>query len=71
MRNLEPAPLAALAGEDRAALSGRPRKAIAGQYAGVLPQRDPVRNSGFDNLRNVRPIRLVEGHFELPAPCQR
>ncbi len=31
MRNLEPAPLAALAGEDRAALSGRPRKAIASQ----------------------------------------
>jgi hypothetical protein len=29
--------LAAGAGEDRAALSGRPRKANAGQYAGVLP----------------------------------
>ena len=27
--------LDALAGEDRAALSGRPRKANAGQYAGV------------------------------------
>ena len=27
--------LAAGAGEDRAALSGRPRKANAGQYAGV------------------------------------
>ena len=31
--------LAAGAGEDRAALSGRPRKANAGQYAGVMPQR--------------------------------
>jgi hypothetical protein len=29
--------LAALAGEDRAALSGRPRKANAGQYTGVMP----------------------------------
>ena len=35
MHSLEPVPLAALAGEDRAALSGRPRKANAGQYAGV------------------------------------
>ena len=31
MRCLEPAHLAALAGEDKAALSGCPRKAIAGQ----------------------------------------
>ena len=29
--------LAAGAGEDRAALSGRPRKANAGQYVGVMP----------------------------------
>ena len=35
--------LDALAGEDRAALSGRPRKANAGQYEGVMPQRNPVR----------------------------
>ena len=33
--------LAALAEEDRAALSGHPRKADAGQYAGVMPQPDP------------------------------
>ncbi len=32
--------LAALAGEDRAALSGRPRKANAGQYTRVMPQPD-------------------------------
>jgi hypothetical protein len=32
------------AGEDRAALSGRPRKANAGQSAGVMPQRNPARN---------------------------
>jgi len=31
--------LAAGAEEDRAALSGRPRKANAGQYATVMPQR--------------------------------
>ena len=39
MHSLEPAHLAADAGEDRAALSGRPRKANAGQYAGVMQQR--------------------------------
>jgi len=32
--------LAALAEEDRAALSGRPRKANAGQYTRVMPERD-------------------------------
>jgi hypothetical protein len=31
--------LAALAGEDRAALSGRPRKANAGQYICAMPKR--------------------------------
>ena len=36
--------LAAGAGEDWAALSGRPRKANAGQSAGVMPQRNPARN---------------------------
>ncbi len=36
--------LAAGAEEDRAALSGRPRKANAGQYKRVMPQRRPVRN---------------------------
>jgi hypothetical protein len=41
MHSLEPAYLAAGAGEDRAALSGRPRKANAGQYAGAMPQPDP------------------------------
>ncbi len=38
MHSLEPVPLAALAEEDRTALSGRPRKANAGQYEGVLHQ---------------------------------
>jgi len=41
---LEPVRLAAGAGEDRAALSGRPRKANASQYASVMPQRAPTRN---------------------------
>ena len=36
--------LAASAGEDRAALSGRPRKANAGQYESVMQQQAPVRN---------------------------
>ena len=36
MHSLEPVHLAASAGEDRAALSGRPRKANAGQYATVM-----------------------------------
>jgi hypothetical protein len=38
MHSLEPAHLAAGAGEDRAALSGHPRKANAGQYESVLHQ---------------------------------
>jgi hypothetical protein len=36
--------LAAGAGEDRAALSGHPRKANAGQYATVMQQRAPTRS---------------------------
>ena len=39
MHSLEPVHLAAGAGEDRAALSGHPRKANAGQYESVMPQR--------------------------------
>jgi hypothetical protein len=42
MHSLEPVHLAAGAGEDRAALSGRPRKANAGQYQGVMPQRGSI-----------------------------
>ena len=51
--DLRPRILAALAGEDRAALSGRPRKANAGQYeivlhqgqhATVMPQPNPARD---------------------------
>ena len=38
-QGLEPVPLAAGAGEDWAALSGRPRKANASQYETVMPQR--------------------------------
>jgi hypothetical protein len=38
MHSLEPDHLAAGAEEDRAALSGRPRKANAGQYDGVMHQ---------------------------------
>ena len=40
MHSLEPVHLAAGAGEDRAALSGHPRKANAGQYEIVLHQGD-------------------------------
>ena len=42
MHSPEPAHLAALAEEDKAALSGCPRKAIASQYPGVIPQRPSV-----------------------------
>ena len=42
MHSLEPDHLAAGAGEDRAALSGHPRKANASQYEGVMPQPDPL-----------------------------
>ena len=38
MHSLEPVHLAAGAEEDRAALSGRPRKANAGQYESVMHQ---------------------------------
>ena len=54
--------LAAGAGEDRAALSDHPGKANAGQYAGVMPQREPVRkhdvtcSSRFE-LRSCHAIR--------------
>jgi hypothetical protein len=41
MHSLEPDHLAAGAGEDWAALSGRPRKADAGQYESVMQSRDP------------------------------
>ena len=40
MHSLEPDHLAASAEEDRAALSGRPRKANADQYTRVMPQPD-------------------------------
>jgi hypothetical protein len=42
MHSLEPDHLAAGAGEDWAALSGRPRKADAGQYESVMPQRGSI-----------------------------
>ena len=60
--------LAAGAGEDRAALSGRPRKANAGQYEGVMQQRtntkahsrnspqNPAQNSSC-HRRGLRPGR--------------
>ena len=43
MHSLELIPLATLAEEDRAALSGRPRKANAGQYESAMQQRSPAR----------------------------
>ena len=52
MHSLEPVPLAALAGEDRAALSGRPRKANAGQYEIVLHQ------GPYESV-------LHQGHYEI------
>ena len=51
--------LVAGAGEDRAALSGRPRKADAGQYANVMQQvrkRNVTCSSRFE-LRSCHAIR--------------
>ena len=48
--------LAALAGEDRAALSGRPRKANAGQYEIVLQHRNLVhKRDATAHSNEVRP----------------
>jgi len=44
--SIEAHDLAALAEEDRAALSGRPRKANAGQYETVTQQRPPQNEHG-------------------------
>ncbi len=43
------------AGEDWAARSGRPRKANAGQSAGVVPQRNPARNRDATTTTNTNP----------------
>ena len=42
--------LAAGAGEDRAALGGRPRKANAGQYVGAMPQRNQKHRAPFSRM---------------------
>ncbi len=58
MHSLEPDHLAAGAEEDRAALSGRPRKANAGQYASVLQQRastQPCCNNARARNRDASP----------------
>ncbi len=51
--------LAAGAGEDRAALSGRPRKANADQYEGVMPQRGPVCNRASKRAQARRNDALI------------
>ena len=62
-RGLEPAHLAAGAGEDRAALSGRPRKANAGQYATVMQQRDPARSRNAKMQAEYIVPRMSALHF--------
>ena len=67
MHSREPASLAALAGEDRAALSGRPRKANAGPYQGVMQQREPTRNR--EATMPPVPTRVVTTpHAKMKAP---
>ncbi len=58
--------LAALAGEDRAALSGHPRKANADQYAGVMPQREPVpkRDVTCSSRFELRSCHAIRGDQE-------
>ena len=56
--------LAALAEEDKAALSGCPRQAIAGQYAGVRQRGSSVQPSAHEvpaaipQARKIAPMRL-------------
>ena len=77
MHSLEPDHLAAGAGEDRAALSGRPRKANAVQYESVMQQRAPARNRDA-STRNLaasaeedraalsgRPRKANAGQYEI------
>ena len=64
--------LAAGAEEDRAALSGRPRKADAGQYANVMPQRNPAKIVTQQRTRN-QPFHLMQYAAEprRPRPSAR
>ena len=63
MHSLEPVHLAAGAGEDRAALSGHPRKADAGQYATVMQQRDPARSRNAKMQAECIVPRMSALHF--------
>ena len=54
--------LAAYAEEDRAALSGRPRKANAGQYVIVMPhRRQPAIVSPMPHAKKKAPRRFRRG----------
>ena len=62
-QGLEPVPLAASAGEDRAAPSGRPRKADAGQYETVMQQRAPARSRNAKKQADCIVPRMSALHF--------
>ena len=52
------------AGEDRAALSGHPRKADAGQYEGVMQQRPLAALAGEDRAAlSGRPRKANAGQY--------
>jgi hypothetical protein len=72
MHRLEPVHLAAGAGEDRAALSGHPRKANAGQYAGAMPQPDrrQTRDASTQPETSCPFSRMYWWASSLPAPHQ-
>ncbi len=71
MHSLEPVPLAAGAGEDRAALSGRPRKANAGQYESVMQQQAPVRNRDATTARTAKPVGALAPDVSLARCCSQ
>ena len=66
MHSLEPVHLAAGAGEDRAALSGHPRKANAGQYDSVMQQRPLAAVVGEDRAAlSGRPRKANASQYEI------
>ena len=68
MHSLEPDHLAAGAEEDRATLSGRPRKANAGQYESVMQQRN--RNEPFHLMQYAVELSRQRPSARTPAAEQ-
>ena len=71
MHSLEPAHLAAGAGEDRAALSGHPRKADAGQYETVMQQPRPVDRRDATTAQTAKPVGALAPDVSLARCCSQ